>query len=105
MMTDFQLGNRCLVAKDYARAIEHFVRHAAWVPAEAGKAHAAAAECNLRSNVISTPVIVARGVKLVSQRDLRGGHGTASETRRSQSNACRWPAKLTSMRHWPEHIL
>jgi len=70
--TDFQLGNRCLVAKDYARAIEHFVRHAASVPAEAAKAYAAAGECCLRTNILPAPVPVAKGVQLVSQGNLRG---------------------------------
>jgi len=70
-MTDFQEANRCLVAKNYPRTIQLFLRHAEKCPADKAIAYAAAAECSLRSNVIQTPVSVAPGITLVSQGDFR----------------------------------
>jgi tetratricopeptide (TPR) repeat protein len=70
-MTDFQQANRCLVAKDYPRAIQLFLRHAMECPSEAAQAYSGAAECCLRSNIIGVPVTVAPGVTLVSQGDLK----------------------------------
>lgn len=72
-MTDFQQANRFLVAKEYQRAIELFLRHAETCPAQAADAYAAAAECCLRCNTVQQPVPVAPGVTLVSQGDRRGG--------------------------------
>src|SRR5688500_4967115 len=66
-MTDFQEANRSLVAMDYGRAVELFLRHAESCPAEATRAYAAAAECCLRSNPVERPIPVAGGVTLVSQ--------------------------------------
>lgn len=70
-MTDFQEANRHLVAKDYSRAIQLFLRHAKDCPSEAAQAYSGAAECCLRSNVIDVPVPVAPGITLVSQGDCR----------------------------------
>src|SRR5262245_60215931 len=70
-MTDFQEANRCLVAKDYQRALQLFVQHADTCPAEAAKAYAGGAECCLRSNIIQAPVTLVPGVVLVSQGDRR----------------------------------
>ena len=71
-MTDFQQANCLMVATDYAKAIELFVRHAWNNPAEAAQAYAGAAECCLRSNIIQQPRPVAHGVTLVSQGDQDG---------------------------------
>ncbi|MGC9943029.1 MAG: tetratricopeptide repeat protein [Verrucomicrobiota bacterium] len=68
-LTDLQRGNRCLVSKDYERAIEHFLRHAQACPQERATAYVQIAECFRRSNIITSPVPVSAGVKLVSAGD------------------------------------
>lgn len=70
-MTYFQEANRCLVKKEYSRALDLFLRHVEECPSEAAKAYSGAAECCLRTNVIKSPIAVAPGVTLVSQGDLR----------------------------------
>jgi tetratricopeptide (TPR) repeat protein len=71
-MTEFQQANRLMVANDYAKAIELFVRHARSNPSEAAQAYAGAAECCLRSNTLEQPRPVAPGVTLVSQGNQEG---------------------------------
>jgi tetratricopeptide (TPR) repeat protein len=69
-LTDFQRGNRFLVAGAYPQAIEAFQRHEK-CPAEAAQAYAAVGECCLRSNILTEPIPVVPGVELVSQGDRR----------------------------------
>jgi tetratricopeptide (TPR) repeat protein len=71
-MTDFQNAKRCMVAKQYHRAIELFLRHAEACPAEAGQAYAGAAECFLQTNTVRQPVPVGTGISLVFQGDRQG---------------------------------
>ena len=71
-MTELQQANRCLVAKDYQRAIELFLRHAQNCPAEAAQAYSGAPECCLRSNIVNQSVPVASGVSLVFHGDHNG---------------------------------
>jgi len=68
-LTDLQQGNRCLVAKDYASAVECFLRHARAHPQERATAYVQVAECFRRSNIITQPDHVAAGVTLVSEGD------------------------------------
>src|SRR5581483_11278368 len=68
-MTNYQHANRCLVAKDYPKAIEFFLRHARECPAEAAHAYAGVAECYLNTNTLQRPVSTAPGVTLVFQGD------------------------------------
>jgi tetratricopeptide (TPR) repeat protein len=71
-MTDFQQANRCMVAKEYQRAIELFLRHAEVCPAEAAQAFAGVAECFLQTNTIQKPVQTVPGISLVFQGDRQG---------------------------------
>ena len=68
-LTDFQQGNRCLVQKDYEKAVEHFLRYAQSHPEERATAYVQVAECFLRSNTIAQPTAAAPGVTLVSAGD------------------------------------
>jgi tetratricopeptide (TPR) repeat protein len=68
-LTDLQQGNRHLVAKDYQKAIECFLRHAQSFPQDQATAYVQVAECFRRSNIITQPVPVAAGVTLVSAGD------------------------------------
>jgi tetratricopeptide (TPR) repeat protein len=70
-MTDFEKANRCLVAKDYARAVQLFLRHAEKHPEEAARAYAGAAKGCLLSNLLQAPVPAASGVALVFQGDRK----------------------------------
>lgn len=70
-MNDFQLGNRCFVAKDYETAISHFVRHAKSQPSDAADAYASVAECYRRCNVLTAPMETMQGFTLVSKGDLK----------------------------------
>src|SRR5262245_47628035 len=68
-LTDLQQGNRYLVAKDYERAVECFLRHARAHPEEQAIAYVQVAECFRRSNIVTKPMPVAIGVTLVSEGD------------------------------------
>ena len=70
-MNDFQIGNRCFVAKDYETAVAHFVRHAKSQPFDAADAYASVAECYRRCNVLTAPEEVTPGFTLVSKGDLK----------------------------------
>jgi len=67
--SDLQEGNRFLVAKDYERAVEYFLRHAQMHSQERATAYVQVAECFRRSNIIAEPQPVAPGVTLVSAGD------------------------------------
>ena len=66
-----QLGNRCLVAKDYAKAISHFLKHVESHSEEAADAFASVAECYRRSNALTAPIPSDSGVTLLSKCDLQ----------------------------------
>ena len=68
-LTDLQQGNRCLVAKDYASAVECFLRHAHAHQQDRATAYVQIAQCFRRSTIITSPVPVAAGVTLVSEGD------------------------------------
>jgi tetratricopeptide (TPR) repeat protein len=68
-MTDYQQGNRFLVAKDYQRAVECFLRHAHAQPQDQANAYVQIAECYRRSNIIAKPAPVVHGITLVSAGD------------------------------------
>jgi len=70
-LTDFQLGNRCLVQKDYVKAVELFLRAAQTRPEERATAYVQVAECFLRSNTLAQPTTVAPGITLISAGDRR----------------------------------
>jgi tetratricopeptide (TPR) repeat protein len=96
-VTDFQQANRSLVAKDYSRAMQLFLRHAKECPSEAAQAYSGAAECCLRSNVIDIPVPVAPGITLVSQGDHRAAEHyfrLALQADQKNAKALRGLAKL-----------
>lgn len=70
-MTYFQEANRCFVNREYARALELFLRHVEQCPSEAAKAYAGAAECCRHTNVLEAPIAVAPGVTMLKRGDLR----------------------------------
>jgi tetratricopeptide (TPR) repeat protein len=72
MTTRFQQGNRFLVQKRYAEAVEEFLAHAREVPGDAPRALVQAAECLRRTNTLTAPIEVEPGVTLVSQGDSAG---------------------------------
>ncbi|MBI1370628.1 MAG: tetratricopeptide repeat protein [Planctomycetes bacterium] len=68
--THLQRGNQWFVAKNYERAIKHYLRHADAVPDEAATAYAKIGHCYLNINTIKEPINVAGGaLKLVFQGD------------------------------------
>jgi tetratricopeptide (TPR) repeat protein len=70
-LTDLQHGNRCLVDKDYVRAVECFLRHAETHPEDRAVAYVQVAECFRRGNSLPQPVPFANGITLVSPGDRR----------------------------------
>lgn len=71
-MTQFQLGNRLLVKKEYEQALKCFLAHAADVLEEAPRAYVQAAECLRRTNTLTAPIEVEPGVTLISAADFLG---------------------------------
>ena len=72
MTTRLQQGNRLLVQKRYAEALEEFLSHARDVPGEARRALVQAAECLRRTNTLTAPIEVEPGATLISQGDRAG---------------------------------
>jgi tetratricopeptide (TPR) repeat protein len=72
MTTRLQQGNRFLVQKRYAEAVEEFLAHAREVPGDAPRAFVRAAECLRRTNTLTAPIQVEPGVTLVSEGDSAG---------------------------------
>jgi tetratricopeptide (TPR) repeat protein len=68
-LKDFQQGNRFLVARDYKKAIECFLRHAQTNPQECAKAYVQVAECFRHINTITEPKHVHPAVTLVFKGD------------------------------------
>jgi tetratricopeptide (TPR) repeat protein len=71
-MTRLRQGNRLLVQKRYAEAVEEFLAHARDVPSEAPRALVQAAEALRRTNTLPAPVPVEPGVTLISEGDTAG---------------------------------
>lgn len=69
--TKFQLANRAFVSGDYETAIRLFSEHAGDNEQDRAQCHFRIGKCYSQSNVITSPVEVARGVTLVSRGDLK----------------------------------
>jgi tetratricopeptide (TPR) repeat protein len=90
VFTQFQLGNRLLVKKEYEAAIRAFLAHAAEVPSEAPRGYVQAAECLRHTNVLKAPIEVEPGVRLVSAGDREGAR--AMYRRALAIDPCYYPA-------------